>query len=124
MTTAWSLAGSLTFPPDSGQPNAIRDISGSGNFDNKIEPELNLVGAGTQVVDMGTITGAKVVLIEVEPDATNPAPINVNLNGGSDDIEISPGGSWLYHNPSPTIGISAISIVHTDNKKVKITALE
>jgi hypothetical protein len=124
MPTPFSLAASLTYPPDDGQPAAIRDFSGSGNFDSKVEAELDLSGAGTQSVDMGTVANAKVVLIEVAPDSTNLAPVNVNINGGTDNVEISPGGSWLYHNPSPTTGISAIDIVYTDAKKVKVIALE
>jgi hypothetical protein len=124
MATPFSLSGLLVYPPDDGQPNASRDLSGSGSFSSKVEAELNLVAPGTTVVGMGTIANARVVLVEVGVLASNPAPINVRLNGGTDDIEISPGGSWLYYNPTPTNGISAISVTNTDSKRVKVTILE
>ena len=65
MATPFSLSGLLVYPPDDGQPNASRDLSGSGSFSSKVEAELNLVAPGTTVVGMGTIANARVVLVEV-----------------------------------------------------------
>lgn len=122
MPTPFSLQGTFVYPPDDGQPIATRAFSQSGNFTHKSEQDLQLVGAGTKAVGFGTITALKAALIEVDP--TSLAPVNVRINGGTDDIELSPGGVWAYSNPSPASPITAITLVHTDNARVQVRLLE
>ncbi len=121
MATAFTLTGSLKYPPDDGQPVAERPFSQSGQFDSKQESDLMLVGAGTHIVDFGTVATAKALLIEVAP--TSLAPINLNFNGGSDDVEIAPGGFLAFSSPVPSTGITDVSIDYTMDARVQIRVL-
>ena len=121
MATPFTFSGSLVYPPDAGQPPATRAFSNSGNFDVKAEYEYALVGAGTQVVDFGSVADAKAILVEVATDAG--APVNLRVNGGVDDIEVAPGGFFCLSSPAPSTGISAMSIVHTADAKVTVYVL-
>lgn len=121
MATAFSLSGTLDYPPDDGEPIVGRPFSQSGNFDSKSEADLVLTGAGTQSVGLGTVPAVKALLIEVDPTAQ--APVNVRVNSGTDDIEIAPGGFWAYSNPVPSAGITALDIVHTMDARVLVRLL-
>lgn len=121
MPTAFALAGSLDFPPDDGEPSAKRPYSQSGSFTAKSEQDLVLTGAGTQAVGFGTITNVLAALIEVA--STSAAPVNVRINGGTDDIEIAPGGFLAYSNPVPGTGISSMEVVHTMDARVQVRLL-
>lgn len=126
MSTPFSISGVLTYPPDDGKPAVERDISGSGSYDVKHEAEYPLTGSGTQVVSFGPVTnGAKAVQVEVIGDASAPTtPVNVRLNGGSDNLQISPGGGFTYFNPTPGVGgLISLSIVYTAACKVIVRAL-
>lgn len=122
MSKAFSAQGSLTYPPDSGQPAAVRAVSQSGTFTSKQEAELVLVGAGTHVVDFGTVAKAKAILVDVHADSV--APVGLIFNGGAEQIELSPGGSMQINSPTPGAGITSLSIVHTDNAFVDVYVLE
>lgn len=121
MSTAYSFSGSLLYPPDSGQPSATRAFSNSGSFDSKVEYELVLTGAGTKVVDFGSIAKAKAILVEVA--SSSLAPVKVKLSGGTDQHEIAPGGFLSFGSPTPVVGITGLSIVHTDDAKVGVYIL-
>jgi hypothetical protein len=121
MSTPFTYQGSLVYPPDAGQPAATRAFSISGNYDVKAEFDFELVGAGTQVVDFGSVADAKAILVEVASDAA--APVNLRFNGGTDDHEISASGFYASANPTPSTGISALSLVHTGDAKVTVYIL-
>lgn len=121
MPTPFSFQGTLVYPPDDGQPEATRDFSQSGNFDSKCEKDLSLVGAGTETVGFGTVSAAKAILIELAADAL--APVNINVNGGTDNIELAPGGFLAFSSPVPVVGITTFDIVYTMNAKVKVRIL-
>jgi hypothetical protein len=121
MSTAFALQGSLTYPPDDGQPKATRSFSTSGQFDHKAESTYLLTGAGTQSVDLGTMPAVKAALIEVDP--TSDAPVNIRINGGLDSQEISPGGFWAYSNPAPSVGVTELDILHTMDARVQVYLL-
>jgi len=125
MATPLTLSGELQVPPDQGQPNAPIPFSVSTSFDSKVDDELNLSGAGSKVIDFGTIAspGAKIVLIEVDPSATaSPIQIRVNGGGASGQTELSPGGFWAYASPTPLAGITALEIIFITNVKVRVRA--
>lgn len=119
------LEASLQLPPDDGQPNATLDASISGTFTQKTTHKLAITGAGTHVVGFGTIVspGVKAIFLEYPNISPALAPINVRVNGGSTDMEIAPGGFWIYSNPSPTAGLTDISIVTTAAAMVRVTLL-
>jgi hypothetical protein len=119
--TPFTFSGSLDYPPDVGQPVAKRAFSGSDNFRSKGELNLDLVGAGTHTVGMGTIPAAGVKGILVEVDITqSAAAIQLRINGGTEDWEVSPGGFMAYFSPTPVAGITAIDIVHTTDVCVRV----
>jgi hypothetical protein len=126
MSTPFTLSGTLQLPPDLGVPNTNIPFSTSSGFDSRSEAEYNFVGAGTKVVDFGTITspGAKAILIEVDPNAT-ATPVLVQFNGGGapGQVEIAPGGFIAYANPVPLTGITSVSIVYSTNVRVRIRLL-
>lgn len=121
MPTAFTMQGSLDYPPDDGQPIVKRPYSQTGNFSSKSEEDLELVGAGTQVVGFGTLVGVKAMLIEVDP--TSLASVNLLINGSADPIEVSPGGFVAYSNPVTSAPITSLSIVHTMNARVQVRLL-
>lgn len=121
MATAFALAGSLDYPPDDGQPVGKRVFSQSGSFDSKSEVDLILTGTGTHEVGFGTVVGAKAILLEVA--SSSLASVNVRFNGGTDDVEIAPGGFFAYSNPVPDSGIESMSIVYTMDARVQLRIL-
>jgi hypothetical protein len=121
----FQLSGSLVLPPDTGQPAATVPFGGSGQFIHKQHSRLELTGSGTKVVDFGTIpaTGAKGVLVEVEPSAT-AAPVELQLNGSvTGAVEVSPGGAFAIYNPVPVSGLTDLTVVHTTDVTVNIWLL-
>lgn len=124
MSVPYQVAGSLTFPPDTGAPNLVVQTSGSGQFASRQDGVLNLTGSGNKSVPFGTIpgTGAKGILIEVDPDPAPPAraPVIVKVNGSSTGgIEVAPGGSIVIHNPKPSSGITQLDIAYTTDNVVR-----
>jgi len=112
MATPFSLQGTFVFPPDDGEPNATRKFSQSGSFTQKSEHD----------VAFGTITAPKAIVLEV--DSSSLGPVNMRVNGGTDNIEISPGGFVVYSNPVPDAPITELALVHTVNARVQVRLLE
>lgn len=127
--TPFTLQGFLRFPPDDGAADADRSFSYQGTFTHKVEYDLILTGAGTVALDFGTLVadGAKAIQIEVaEADAGDTkAPVNFQHNGAGApaNIEVAQGGFLAYANPAPSAGILSLSVVHTQNAKVKVWIL-
>lgn len=126
-TTPFTLAGSLKYPPNGGEAVADRPFSVQSSFTSKAEYAYKFSGSGTKSVNFGTIdtTGVKALLIEVEPDSSPSAmPIMVTVNGGTEPIEISPGGFMCMASPNPTSsGVLALDIAWTTAASVKIWLL-
>ena len=122
--TPFSLSGELRMPLDTGQPDAPIPFKGTGAFASRQHSQLRLSGAGTHEVSLGSvgIPGAKVLLLEMDPDAAG-MPISVAVNGAAGTLELSPGGFLLYHNPSPQGGVVGLSITHATDALVRIWVL-
>ena len=96
------------------------DLSAAGSFDEKDDDQFNLTGSGSVTV---TLKGpVKALQISIDASST-AAPINVRINGGTDDIEISPGGHMQVHNPVPSVGITSVEIIHTTANVVQVIGL-
>jgi hypothetical protein len=119
MATPVTVSVTVSFSPDTGQPEGSRTFSLSDNFDQKDDDIYVLSGAGTESVTLKT--DAKVLLVKLNSAAT--AEINLNVNAGTDNIEISPGGCILLCSPSPSTGITAIDIVYTSDAIVTLVSL-
>ena len=123
----FSLQASVTLAPDDGQPNAILDFSFTGQFSSKMTQKLELSGTGTHAVGFGTIAapGVKAVFLEyLNNAASGLQPVMLTVNGGTDDIEVSPGGCWIYCNPNAVAGITSLSIAHTSSATIRVTLLQ
>jgi hypothetical protein len=99
----------------------------SGTYKHEGGGRYNLEGAGTQVVDFGSLAalGAKAIHIEVATVAPNgtAAPVLVTINGGAEPWEIAQGGHIEYCNPLPAVGILSMSIAHTQDACVTVRVL-
>jgi hypothetical protein len=126
MATPFTLSGTLSLPPDQGEPIVAIPFRGSGFFESKVDLELKLAGSGTRDVDLGTIgaPGAKALVIEVDPSAT-AAPVGVRINGAGapGELEVSPGGFLVYSNPAPQAGVTGLTLVHATEVRVRIRVL-
>ncbi len=120
----FTFTGSLNLPADDTlSPDSI-PFNLSAVFDQKANYELKLTGAGTKVVDLGTIDtpGVKFLAVKVDP-GTGVLPINIQLNGvGS--TELSAGGFIILASPAPVTGTTTLSIVYTGPATVKVWALK
>ena len=116
----FTVNASLAFSPDGVGPEATQAQSASGTYDEKDDDQFSLTGSGSAAM---TLKGpAKALQISVDPSAT-ASVINVRINGGTDDIEVAPGGHIQIFNPVPSVGITSLLIVHTTANVVKVIAL-
>lgn len=116
------LQGTLSYPPDVGQQPVGIPFALSGSYNTLADLRLEMTGPVTEVVPFGSVDGVKVMLIEYEV-TPGAAPIQLNVNSGTDDIELTPGGFWAYGNPNPVAGITALSIVCTADAVVRVRLL-
>jgi hypothetical protein len=126
--TPFTLQGSLAYPPDEGEPDATLPFLFQGVFKNEIKFIYNVTGSGSVTVSFGTLTtlGAKVLVIEVDPDSSPAvAPVYVRINGGDalGKWEIAPGGFIAYGNPKPTTGLLSMVIEYTTTNKIRVRIL-
>lgn len=125
----FTYQATLSYPPDVGAPNVAIPIAMSDTFESNAVFTYKLVGAGTQVVDLGTIApeGCKLLSIEVDADVS-PAAAAVmaqfNASGATGQIELSPGGFLTIGSPKPTtLGVTALTLVHTTDVCVRVRIL-
>ena len=126
MSTPFSFTGALQLPGDKGLPQDPIPMNMSSNFTSSNEQVLNLTGAGTITIPMGTVGGAglKGLLIKVDPTtAVSPAPVYAKINGNTGGEEISPGGFMASANPVPTAGITSLTLTWTTDNVVRVWAL-
>jgi hypothetical protein len=115
------LQGTVSFPPDEGQTPVPVTFGLSTTYTSDVEARLIMVGAGTTAVPFGTVgsPGAKVMLLEFEADPA-AQPVQVKFNGGSETLELSPGGFLAYGSPNPGVGISSLSITRLGDAIVRV----
>lgn len=116
---AFTLSGSLVFPPDTGQPNVEHPFSLSGSFNPKLDSKFEFVGGGTYTVSLPGSAQMKVVLIEYESGAQ---PIQVENNSNA-IVELTAGGFFCFANPSPSSGVTSLDIVYTVDAVVRVRVL-
>jgi hypothetical protein len=121
-TNPFTVQGTLLFPPDEGQAQVSIPFGLSNQFTSVLDTRLNMTGAGTTAVPFGSVANAKLLLVEYEA-AAGAAAINLNVNGGTDDLEISPGGMLLLASPTPQAGWASLSIVRTTDAVVRVRLL-
>jgi hypothetical protein len=122
MSTPWSILATLNFPGAPSLPATGIPANVTGSFDQNAIAEFDLTGVGTKVVGNLPAAGAKALLIALEA-GVGVAPVLITLNGSLTPIEISSGGFIIIANPSPSAGVTAISIAHTAACTVRVWAL-
>lgn len=125
MSLPVSLAGTLRYTANPGQPEQSVAINISMQYTKRSEALLPLTGSGTKDVDFGEVVspGAKAVVVLVDADPTGAAqPIMCRYNGGTatGQKEVSPGGAEILLSPNPSAGITELSIVHTSSVTVRV----
>lgn len=117
----FTFQGTLAFPPDEGQQPVPVAFGLANQYQSILDGRYVLTGSGSLVVPFGSVgsPGAKGMLIEVEA-ASGAQPVQVNVNGGTDDIEISPGGFLAYGSPNPATGITSLTIVYASDAVVRV----
>ena len=124
MTTPLSIQATLGTPPVEGQPDCPFPVSFAAQYDHLVKNRFTFTGAGSKSVDFGSLAGvgAKAICITVDPDTSLSAqPVLVTVNGGTEPLEISPGGFQLFGSPKPTAaGIISLDIVYATSVKMYV----
>lgn len=123
MSAPLSISVNVQTPSVEGQPDCPFPLSLTTQYDHLTKHRLTFTGSGSKSVDFGSLaTGAKAVLVTVDADTSpSAAPITFAVNGGTDAIEVSPGGFALLGSPSPTAsGITAMDITYTASVKMYV----
>lgn len=120
-TAPYVLQGTLSVAlPD--QQEVPLPFGLSGSFSELMSQRLSMTGSGTTPVAFGTITGAKALLLKYEA-TQGAAVVKLHINGSTDDLELSPGGVFLFGSPNPTEGFVSLSIEHTADADMTVLIL-
>jgi len=125
MTTPFSFEGTLTAPEGRELHGEPIPFLAKGVFDSKISHVFDLpLTPGTLPVDFGTIptAGAKLIAMKYE-SRPGAAPVRLQINGGTNTIELSSGGCISYFSPTPDVGITSLSITHTTSGRIRVWVL-
>lgn len=123
MGTPFVLESTLQLP---GAPGLELDSIAArleASYDSKAEFEFKFPSsAGSQSVNFGTLPagGAKAVFVHYE--LATAAPVVLVTVGGS-TVELSSGGFLALGSPSPSAGITTMSIAYTGAGRVRVWLL-
>jgi len=124
-TTPFSFEGTLTLPSGPNLPGEPIPFLASSTFSSQVEYVLDLPSTGSTIAPgFGTMPtdGAKAIALQYD-NKTGAAPVNLTVNGGTDKLEVSTGGFLFYHSPTPSDGITAISLTHTTSGTIRVWIL-
>lgn len=116
---ALSLSADQSLPPDPIPYNF------SGQYVELLDTLFNLTSSGTVDVPFGSIgaPGALGLLISYPPNQTGAASVYVTINGGSEALELGPGGMLVWFNPSAAVGLTACSIEYSAACQLRVRLL-
>jgi hypothetical protein len=124
MSTPFSAELKVMAPPMAGQPDCQVPISFVSAYDHRASYRLEFTGAGTKVLDLGTLgpNGAKMFVVTVDSDPSPSAqPVTIAVNASAPGIEVSPGGFLALGSPKPTTaGALTLSITHPTSAKLNV----
>jgi hypothetical protein len=120
-----AFTGALSLAADQSLPQDPIPYNFTGQYTQLQDSLLNLLGVGSESVPMGTIgaPGAIGLLISYPAGQTGAAPVLVTLNGGSQPLELAPGGMLVWFNPTPSAGLTACSIAYTTSCQLRVRVL-
>ena len=120
----FAFQGSFQLAADPSLPVDGIPFNVNGQFVASAEGVANLSGTGTYAGPFGSVAGvgAKGLLIryDTQPGAAN---VLVTINGGSQALEISPGGFIVWFNPAPAAGALSVSIAYTASCQLRLWVL-
>lgn len=134
MAAPFTIQGTLALPGAPGLPAEPLPFGVVSQYDSKSEFEYVFpdTPSGSKSVDFGTTAaeGAKLLLVvynyagDVSASVASSAdPILLTLNGSADPVEVSSGGFLALASPSPSVGITSVSIAYTSAGKVRVWLL-
>jgi hypothetical protein len=120
----FAFAGSLQLAADQSLPQDPIPFNFASQFVSLQESVLNLVGAGTKSFDFGSVgaPGAKGLLIRYDGGQSG-AVVRCVINGGTEPLEISAGGFFVWFNPTPSSGATSLSIIYTSSCQLRVWVL-
>lgn len=110
--------GSFQTPPYTGQPECPVPVNYTAQYTRKTVQRFERTGTGTGSVDLSNLptAGAKMIVVQVDPDSSLSAlPIQLQINGGTDNMELAQGGFLAYGNPRPSTGITELTYTFASN---------
>lgn len=118
----FSLSVSLDLPPDVGGEATPVTFAYSGTASSVVRYKLELTGSGTKALDFGTIPaeGAKLVLMTV---AEGDNPVLVYVNGSATPEEVTSDGVKVLLSPTPSTGITSLSVEYSADASVSVWVL-
>lgn len=126
MATPFRLQGTLSLPAAVGLAPSPIVASFAAAFESKVELEYVFgESPGTQEVDFGTLSnsGTKCVFLVYEADS-GTVNVDVTINGADTPVPLSPGGFFLLGAPSPSDGVTSISLAHGGIGRVRVYLLD
>lgn len=120
-----SFAGALSLQADQSLPADPIPYNFTGQYTQLQDSLLNLSGSGTENVPFGSIAGAGAIglLISYPPGQVGSSAVLVTINGGSEPLEISPGGMIAWFNPTPGAGVTTCSIEYLTSCQLRVRVL-
>lgn len=112
------FAGTFQTPPYTGQPECPVPLNFTGQYTRKTVQRFELSGTGSDSVDLSNLPaeGAKLIVVQVDPDSSPAAqPVQFQINGGTDNLELSPGSFLAYGNAKPVAGVTQLDLDHTSD---------
>lgn len=125
MSTPFQVVATLNLPGAPGLPADAIPFGLSNQYDSKAEFEFNLPSSsGTQAVNFGTMpaAGAKCAIVVYEPSTSAPV-VHLTINGADDPLELASGGFWAFGSPTPTDGLTSLSIAYTGAGRIRVWLL-
>lgn len=116
----FSLLVSLTFTGDTGEDPKTVKVVGSGSYTSRVDAKYEISGAGTKVIDFGTLpaAGAKIALVFYEAGSAA-----VQVVKGTETVELTVGGGLLLFDPAPASGLTALSVTTTAAATLRVVLL-
>lgn len=120
-----AFAGAFQLAPDQSLPQDAIPFNYSGTYLALVAELMNQGGAGSVAIPFGSIgaPGCKGLLIRYDAQPAPAAAVMLRLNGGAEDIELTPGSLFMYFNASPANGIISAQLIFTQPCQMRVWVL-
>lgn len=120
----FAFTGSLQLAADQSLPQDPIPFNFAAQFVALQESQYNFTGSGSKTVDFGSISapGAKGLLIRYDAQQ-GAAAVLCTINSGTQPVEISPGGFFIWFNPNPSTGLTTLAIAYTAAAQLRVWLL-